>query len=119
MRDGITGRVDEGVDACSGSLVVGTADFEVVGGDNVVGCGDVGVEVGFGDIFGEGLAFLLGEWLVLSLGAGSRGELTMYCEDGGEDWLGFVIGKRRASEEGMQEGPVGVVVGYFIVVRHC
>lgn len=99
--------------------MIGTADFEVVGRDNVVGGGDVGVEVCFGDIFGEGFAFFLGGWLILSLGVGLRGDFTMCCEDGGEDWLGFFVGERRANEEGLQEGPVGVVVGYFGVVRHC
>lgn len=42
----------------------------------------------------------------------------MYCEDGGEDGLGFFVGERGASEESLQESTVGIVVGYILLVRH-
>ena len=56
LGDRVAGRVHESVDAGSRRLVVGAANFEVVWGDDMVGGRDVGVEICFGDIFGEGLA---------------------------------------------------------------
>jgi len=53
---GVGGRVDEGVDACSVVLGEGAADLEVEGGDGRVESADVGVEVGLGDVVGEGFA---------------------------------------------------------------
>ena len=38
--------------------MIGAADLKVEGGDGIVGGGDVGIEVGLGDIFGESLSFL-------------------------------------------------------------
>ena len=52
LSNRITGRVYEGVDAGPGGLVIGAADFEVERGDGIVGGGDVGIEVGLGDILG-------------------------------------------------------------------
>ena len=50
LGDGIGGGVYEGVGAGSGYLVVGTADFEVEGGDGGVGGGEVGLEILLGDV---------------------------------------------------------------------
>lgn len=38
--------------------MIGAADLKVEGGDGIVGGGNVGIEVGLGDIFGESLSFL-------------------------------------------------------------
>ncbi len=38
--------------------MIGTADLEVERGNGIVGSGDVGVEVGLGNIFGENLSLL-------------------------------------------------------------
>lgn len=40
--------------------MIGAADLKVEGGDGIVGGGNVGIEVGLGDIFGESLSFLVG-----------------------------------------------------------
>ena len=56
LRDGIRGRVDEGVVPHARRLVRGATDLEVEGGEGMVGGGDVGVKVGGSDVFGEGLA---------------------------------------------------------------
>ena len=67
LRDGIAGGVDESVDAGAGGLVVGAADFEVVGRDGAVGGGDVGVEVSLRHIFWEGFALFCVSRKCLSL----------------------------------------------------
>ena len=53
----VAGGVDQGVGAEAGRLVECAADFEVEGGDGVVGGGDEVVEVGFRDVFFEIFAF--------------------------------------------------------------
>lgn len=77
MGDGVASRVHQGIDAGSRGLVVGAADFEVVGGDDMVGSGDVGVEIWFCDIFGEGLPFFLGEGKPLELSRAPNGGIYL------------------------------------------
>lgn len=38
--------------------MIGAADLKVKRGNSIVGCRDVGVEVGLGDVLGESLSFL-------------------------------------------------------------
>ena len=48
--------------------MIGAADLEVERGNGLVGGGDVGVEVGLGDIFGESLSFLFRQSVWVSYG---------------------------------------------------
>ncbi len=53
MSDRIAGRIDQGIDTRPACLVIGTSNLEIEGRDGIVGGGDVGVEVGLGDIFSK------------------------------------------------------------------
>jgi len=65
-------------------LVVSPSDFEVKGRDGIIGGGNVGVEVGLGDVFNEGLAPVF----VLSV------SIAIYAV-GRELEYGFTVGRRN------------------------
>lgn len=80
LGDRITGGVDDSVDARSCGLMIAAADLEVEGGDGIVGCGDVGIEVGLGDIPGESLSFLFQQSAQFSVRPSHWGFLQNYRE---------------------------------------
>ena len=64
--------------------MIGAADLKVERGDGIVGGGDIGVEVGLGDIFGESLSFLFQQsvWASYNFWRGRSKIFTVSCENG-------------------------------------
>ena len=65
--------------------MVGASDFEVEGGDGIIGSRDIGIEIGLGDILAEGFApvFVASVLLAEHAQKGCWGICcTMSCEDG-------------------------------------
>ena len=53
LRYGIAGSIDNSVDAGASRLVISASNFEIEGGDSVVGGSNMGVEVSLGNVFDE------------------------------------------------------------------
>ena len=116
----ITGRVDEGVDAFARGLVEGAADLKVEGRNCIVGrCNEV-VEISFCHIFHKVFAFL---WQNVSLEWASgdclvrRWVPTSDPKDRGYNWLCLIKGEDGASNEGLEESPVGIAI--LVICTFC
>ena len=131
LGDGVGSRVDESVNARSFRLMGGATDFEVEGGNGVVSGSDVGGEVCFRDVFGEGFAAFYNKREIIFSSAyvesscescpldGER--LTVRGEDSRKDRLCLIVSHGRSSNESLQKGPVGIVIGGVLasISRHA